>query len=117
MQCSNIDWEGAEDDCGDDRESDRHSEQDPLSVRTAQTARCSGEEQHQREDHGEDGVAVSRWLNGLASPDPGKYNAVGPTPYERQADAFHLSWVRTRKDRRGTMKAYGTAVALSSTPA
>ena len=69
------------------------------------------------EDHGEDGVAVSRWLNGLASPDPGKYNAVGPTPYERQADAFHLPWVRTRKDRRGTMKAYGTAVALSSTPA
>jgi hypothetical protein len=77
MQCSNTDWEGAEDDCGDDQESDRHSEQDPLSVRTAQTARCSGEEQHQREDHGEDGVAVSRWLNGLASPDPGKYNAVG----------------------------------------
>jgi hypothetical protein len=26
---------------------------------------------------------------------------------------FHLSWVRTREDRRGTMKAYGTAVALS----
>ena len=31
---------------------------------------------------------------------------------------FHLPWVRTREDRRGTMKAYGTAVALSvSTPA
>ena len=48
MQWSNIDWEGAGDDYGDDQESDRHSEQDPLSARTAQTARCGGEEQHQR---------------------------------------------------------------------
>lgn len=35
------------------------AEQDPLSVPTAQAARCGGEEQDQREDHGEDGVVVS----------------------------------------------------------
>src|SRR5512133_1941054 len=56
---SDIDGEGGEDQCSGDQKGDRHSEQDPLSVPTAQAARCSGEEQDQREDHGEDGVVVS----------------------------------------------------------
>ena len=43
---------------GCDEKCDRSSEQDPLSARTAQPGRCSGKEQHQSEEHSEDGVVV-----------------------------------------------------------
>jgi hypothetical protein len=121
MQCSNIDWEGGEDDCGDDQKGDRHPEQDPLSAGTAQSARCSSEEQDQRDRRRRafslKSVAINFSIAGLtlhlATDNHLTAEAVLLHPIRvntrRWADTitkarrtpFHLPWVRTREERRG----------------